>query len=92
MNVIHTTKDAGCQLGTERVPNAVLGLCGGRCIAIGTGCGTGDSGWSVDGDALLAVDGLAWCQILGNQEILLAAGDEDTGMSVGLDDNLLASL
>lgn len=92
VDVVHASEDTGCQLGAERVPDAVFGLCGGGSVAVGAGCGTGDGGGGFDGDALLAVDGLAGSQVLGDEEILLATGNEDTGVSVRLDNDLLASL
>ena len=80
MDVVHATEDTGCQLGAEGIPDAVLGLGGcGRGVAVG-GCSRG----SVDGDALLAVDGLTGCEILGDEEIFFAAGDEDTGVAMRL--------
>ena len=80
MDVVHATEDTGCQLGAEGIPDAVLGLGGcGRGVAVG-GCSRG----SVDGDALLAVDGLAGSQVLGDEEILFAASDEDTSVTVRL--------
>lgn len=80
VNVVHTTEDTSGQLRTERVPDTVFGLGGGGSLAVGLGA----SGGCVDADALLAVDGLTGGQVLGNEEILLAAGNEDTGVSVGL--------
>ena len=80
VDVVHTTEDTGCQLGAEGIPHAVFGLGGCRSgIAVG-GCGGG----SVDGDALLAVDGLAGCEVLGDEEIFFAASDEDTGVAMRL--------
>lgn len=80
VDVLHTTEDTSSQLGTEGVPDTVLSLCrsGGLAVRLGTGAG------GVDADALLAVDGLAGGQVLGDQQILLAASDEDTGVPVGL--------
>ena len=81
VDVLETTEDTCCQLGSERVPDAVLGL-GGDWGAVGA-VGVAGAG-SVDADALFAVNGLAGCEVLGGEEIFLAAGDEDTGMSVRL--------
>ena len=81
VNVVHTTEDTGGQLRTERVPDTVFGL--GRCRSITVGL-VGASVGGVDADALLAVDGLTGGQVLGDEEILLAASDEHTGVSVGL--------
>lgn len=79
MDVVHAAEDSCGQLGAEGVPDAVLdfGCCGG-CITVGD-CG----GWGVDGDALLAVDGFAWGQVLGDEEVFFAAGYEDAGVAVG---------
>ena len=81
VNVVHTTEDTGGQLRTERVPDTVFGLGGGGCVAVGL---VGARAGGVNADALLAVDGLAGGQVLGDEEILLAASDEDTGVPVGL--------
>jgi hypothetical protein len=81
VNVVHTTENTGSQLRTERVPDTVFGLGGCGSIAVGL---VGASVGGVDADALLAVDGLTGGQVLGDEEILLAASDEHTGVSVGL--------
>jgi hypothetical protein len=83
VDVVDTTKNTGSQLGTEGVPDAVLD-------------GRRSNGVSVlgllatDADALLAVDALAGGQVLGNEQILLAAGNEDTSVAMGLDNGLAA--
>jgi len=80
VDVLEATKDTCGQLGAERVPDAVLSL--GRC-----GCGIGTVGVAagvVDADALLAVDGLARGDVLSDEQIFLAASDEDTRVSVRL--------
>jgi len=81
VDALHTTENTGGQLGTERVPDAVLGLGGCGCVAVGLVCARAGG---VDADALLAVDGLTGGQVFGDEEILLAASDENTGVSVGL--------
>lgn len=81
VNVVHTTENTGGQLRTEGVPDTVFSLGGCGSIAVGL---VGASVGGVDADALLAVDGLAGGQVLGDEEILLAASDEHTGVSVGL--------
>lgn len=81
VNVVHTTENTGSQLRTERVPDTVFGLGGCGSIAVGL---VGASVGGIDADALLAVDGLTGGQVLGDEEILLAASDEHTGVSVGL--------
>ena len=81
VNVVHTTENTGGQLRTEGVPDTVFGLGGCGSIAVGL---VGASVGGVDADALLAVDGLTGGQVLGDEEILLAASDENTGVSVGL--------
>lgn len=77
--LVETTHDTGGQLGSEGVPDTVLDLGGGDTILLGG---------LLDGDALLAVDGLTWGHVLGDEEILLASGNEDTGVLVRLDNNL----
>ena len=89
VDVLETTQDTCSQLRSERIPYAVFGLCRdgvavGRVAGRGVGC--------VDGDALLAVDGLTWRQVLRYEQIFLAASDKDTGVSVRLDDDFLATL
>lgn len=81
VNVVHTTENTGGQLRTEGVPDTIFGLGGCGSIAVGL---VGASVGGVDADALLAVDGLTGGQVLGDEEILLAASDEHTGVSVGL--------
>ena len=81
VDALHTTKDTGGQLRTEGVPDTVFGLGRGGCVAVGL---VGARAGGVNADALLAVDCLTGSQVLGDEEILLAAGDEDTGVSVGL--------
>lgn len=81
VDVVDTTKDTGSQLGTEGVPDAVLDSRGSGILAV---LGL----LSTDADALLAIDALAGGQVLGDEEILLSAGDEDTGVTVRLDDDL----
>jgi hypothetical protein len=81
VNVVHTTENTGGQLRTERVPDTVFGLGGCGSIAVGL---VGASVGGIDANALLAVDGLTGGQVLGDEEILLAASDEHTGVSVGL--------
>ena len=42
----------------------------------------------LDGDPLLAVDGLSWHQVPCDQRVLLAAGNEDSVVPVGLHNHL----
>jgi hypothetical protein len=75
VDVVHTTEDTSSQLGTEGVPNTVLDL-GDSAIL---------SGGGLNRDTLLTVDGLTRGQVLGDKQILLTtAGNEDTGVTVGL--------
>lgn len=71
---LETTEDTGSQLGSEGVPDSVLGL-GGRAVL----------GLCVlNRNALLVVDALARGKVGGCQEILLAAADdEDTTVTMG---------
>jgi len=73
VDVVNTTEDTGSDLGTERVPDAVLDL-----GAIST----------LDRDALLTVDRLARDQVLGQEVVLLTVGNEDTLVTMGLDSDL----
>lgn len=82
VDVVDTTEDTGSQLAAERVPDAVFGAAGGCVLAIS------GSARGADADALLAVNALAGSQVLGDKEILLSASNEDTGMAMGLDDDL----
>lgn len=82
VDVVDTTEDTGRQFTPERVPHAVFGAARGCILAV---CGSGRSAYA---DALLAVDTLAGRQVLGDEEIFLAAGDEDTGVAMGLDNDL----
>lgn len=82
VDVVDTTKNTSRQLGTERVPNAVLNGRGSSLIAV--------SLLSTNADALLAVDALAGGQVLGDKEILLTTSDEDTSVTMGLDNGLTA--
>lgn len=77
--LIETTENTGSQLGSEGVPHSVLDL---GSLAIGSG------GRDIDGNSLLAVDRLTGGQVLGDQEILLTSGNEDTSVSMGLDNDL----
>jgi hypothetical protein len=79
VDIIETTQDTGGKLGTEGVPHTVLGL-GDGAILIGRG---------LDSNALLAIDGLSRSQVLGDKQIFLTTtGNEDTGVTVRLNDDL----
>jgi hypothetical protein len=84
VDVVDTTKDTGSQLGTEGVPDTVLDSRGSSIVAL-------LSLLAANADALLAVDALAGGQVLGDKEILLSAGNEDTGVTVRLDNGLTAA-
>jgi hypothetical protein len=81
VDVVHTAEDAGGQLASEGVPDAVFDAAGCVLAVCAAGRGT-------DADALLAVDALAGRQVLGHEQIFLAARDEDTRVPVRLDDDL----
>ena len=84
VDVVDTTEDTGSQLGTEGVPHAVLDGRGSGSVVV--------AGFlAANADALLAVDALTGGQVLGDKEILLSAGNEDTGVTVGLDNSLTGS-
>lgn len=74
VNVVQTSQDTGSQLGAERVPNAVLDLLGGQ-VWVGRRL--------LDGNALLAVDRLAWDKVAGHEKVLLALFDRNA-VSTGL--------
>jgi hypothetical protein len=78
-DIVNTTKDSGSELGAERVPNTVLDLLGGGAVL---------PGGPIDGDPLLSVDVLSGGGVLGDKSILLSAGDEDSSVTVRLNDNL----
>jgi hypothetical protein len=88
VDVVKTTQDTGSKLGTEGVPDTVLGLGHGAILLRRR----------LHGDTLLAVDSLSGGQVLGNKQIFLAtAGNENTGVTVGflrkkLDVSSLASI
>lgn len=77
--LVKTTEDTGSQLGSEGVPHSVLDLGG---LSLGGG------GGHVNRHSLLAVNALAGGQVLGDQEILLSSGNENTAVSMGLDNDL----
>jgi hypothetical protein len=82
VDVVDTTKDTGCQFTPEGVPDTVFNA---------AGCGVGSIGGvgrGTNADALLAVDALAGRQVLGDEQIFLSTSDEDTGVAMGLNDDL----
>ena len=83
VDIIDTTEDGGGQLGSEGVPGSVLDFL--DWVGAALGC------WNFNLNLLLAIDGVAWDQVLGGQDVLFALGDEDTAMSVRLDDNFGAA-
>lgn len=83
VDLVKTTEDTGGDLGAERVPDAVLDL-GGDGLAVLVGA----RGGGVDRNALLAVDGLAGGQVTGDQHVLLCTGNEDTLVTMLLDNDL----
>lgn len=75
VDVVETTQDTSGKLAAERVPHTVLDLGHGVVLA----------GSSLNGHTLLAIDGLTGGQVLSDEQILLTtAGNEDTGVTVGL--------
>mmetsp|Transcript_41535 Transcript_41535/g.104740 ORF Transcript_41535/g.104740 Transcript_41535/m.104740 type:complete len:249 (-) Transcript_41535:128-874(-) len=76
-DVLDTTQNGGGDLGTERVPHTVLDLLSIRTI---------------DADALLAIYILSRNHVAGNQCILFATSQEDTGMTMLFDKNLGTTL
>lgn len=76
MNLLNATQDSGSQLGAEGVPHTVLDL-----LAIG-----------LNGDALLAVDLGSGDKVPGDQGVLLAAGNEDSLVTMRFDGDGFAAL
>jgi hypothetical protein len=76
-NVVHATEDCSRELGPEGVPDTVLGF--GSVLV-------------VDRDALLPVHALPRDEILGDERVLLALGDEHALVAVRLDDHLGSAL
>jgi hypothetical protein len=74
--MIDTAKNGSSQLGSEGIPDTVFNL--------------GTFG-AIDRDTLLAIDGFTGNEVLGDQKIFLTAGNEDTLMSVGFDNDLGSS-
>jgi hypothetical protein len=72
VNVIKTTEDTSCKLTPERIPNSVLDL---LLFTLGICC--------TDRDPLFTVDRMTWGHVSGNEQMLLALGDVDTGVLVG---------
>lgn len=81
MDGVETTEDTSSKLGTEGVPDTVLDL----LLLAGVVHGG-------DADALLAVDALSGGQVARDEQVLLALGDVDTLVPVGLDGDGARSL
>mmetsp|Transcript_19741 Transcript_19741/g.58260 ORF Transcript_19741/g.58260 Transcript_19741/m.58260 type:complete len:444 (-) Transcript_19741:16-1347(-) len=75
-DVVNATKNSCSELRAEGVPHAVLGL----DVVL------------LHGDALLAVHGLARHEVLGDESVILPAGNVNAGKAVGLHNNLGATL
>lgn len=74
VDVVQTTEDTSRQLTPERVPHSVLDLLLLAQLVLAR-----------DADSLLAVDRLSGRQVSGDQQVLLALGDVDTGVLVRLE-------
>lgn len=70
-----TTNNCGCYLGSVRVPHPVLDL-----LAV-----------DLHADSLLVVDALAWDHVLGQEGVLAALGDVDSGQTMSLHEYLGAT-
>jgi hypothetical protein len=81
VDLVETSKDTSGKLGSEGVPHSVLGLDLGSVLSGGS-----------DGDSLLSVDGVSGDEVSGDEEVLLALGDEDTLVPVRLEDDRRSSL
>ena len=82
VDLVQTTKDTSGQFTPEGVPHAVLSLDFFSSLSIRG---------SLDGYPLLAVDGLARHEVFGDEQLLFSFCDEDTGMSVGFEDDSSSS-
>jgi hypothetical protein len=82
VDVVNTSKDTSGKLGSEGVPHAVFSRGCRRVLAIAWVRAVRNA------DALLAVDALSGREVLGEQEIFLAATYKDTRMTMGLDNDL----
>lgn len=81
MDVVKTAKDTSRKLGAEGVPDTVLDL-----LLLTVRVHRGHA------DALLAVHALAGGKVAGDKEMLLALGDVDTSVLVGLDSDRTRAL
>lgn len=79
---LHATQDACRKLAAERIPHAVLGLGGGCDFAVRTRFVCARGRWSVDHDALLTVDSFSRGNVLGDEQVLFAARNENTRMAM----------
>ena len=82
-NIIQTAKNTCSQLAPEWIPHTVFDLDGRR---------SGIGGGGIDGYPLFAINALAWNEVLGDEELVLAFCDEDAGVSVRLENDLGTSL
>jgi len=71
--MVQSAQHTSSELRTEGVPHTVLGLDRNTVLTRG----------ALDGDAFLAVDGLARCNVFGDEELLLAFCNEDARVSMG---------
>jgi hypothetical protein len=81
--LVNAAQDRGRQLGPEGFPHSVLDLTA-RVEDLGRFLTNHLSSLVLHGNPLLAVDALAHDHVLGDQRVLLAARDEDPGVSVQL--------
>jgi hypothetical protein len=77
VNMVNTTEDTSSNLGSERVPDTVFNF---GAIS------------SFDRNSLFAIDSFAGNKVLGDEQIFLTTSNKDTFVSMGLDNNLSASL
>lgn len=96
-DVVQTAEDTGGKLGSEGVPDAVFGLGSVGVLPIArTRSGPFEllpcvAQTHLDADPLFTVDTLAGHQVLGDEQVLLAAGHKDALVPVRLHDDLGAS-
>ncbi|KAM3068761.1 hypothetical protein ACMFMG_012213 [Clarireedia jacksonii] len=77
-DLVHTTKNTSSKLTSERVPYTVFYFSGTRStIFVCRAC-------TLDTDALFAINGFTRAEVLGDQHIFLATGNENSFMAMGL--------
>jgi hypothetical protein len=81
VDIVETAENASCELTPERIPYSVLSLDWHSCLVCG----------ALDRDSLLAIDGFSGNKVAGDQKVFLAFCDEDTRVTVRLQDDVCTS-